>query len=154
MKHILRPMRNSDGKTITVDTATYELIKESTLLRFENPNEVWEFARKILESENQVRERAERHAKGDFSLELNNAEGHARDIGDRLDGVPFYTAHDILVKINDCQASSFDCYDARCLQELHGKLAADVHKTDEMVVKLGQAINELRGLSDAAAQGK
>jgi len=136
--------KNGGDHIIQVEDSTYDMIREASR-NFTNPDSLWEFARRAFECERKAKARSERHARGDFKPELVNLEGYVVDVSNRLDNTPYRISQDMLTKVYDCQETSrgFDKHDAQRLQELYDALTDEVHKTDEMVVKIGGLVKEL-----------
>jgi len=145
----IRPLR-SNGRTMQVSPRLHKQVA-AIVSEFHGfpPDEkaardaVWELARSVLEAQAEDREREDRHARGDYSQELNELEGRVHDLLLRVDGTPYLVAMKLLTSIHDSQASGFTGRDMQSLQKLFDKIVEEVHKTDEMVVALGDRIREL-----------
>lgn len=120
--------------------ATMELMPQGT-----DCDLTWELVRVALEADREAREKQERRARGDFGPELHDATGVAEEISARTDGEAYEPIATILDRLDDIKRRGFEDIDVTNLLELHAELVEEVHHTDELVVKLGGLLLELKG---------
>lgn len=146
VKQVIWPLTDGDP-LVNVDDATYKMIKkrvEQLTVSGGEASALWDFARQIVLSERKAREKADRHARGDFTDEIREAQGIAFDISARTDGTSYDTATQIQDKLDEMRSRGFDVSDVDALIGLHLDLTEELKKTADMSGELLNAINELR----------
>lgn len=132
-----------EDKILTVDRSVWDLVHK---LRNTHGPETWEIARKVILADREVRNRAERLKRGDFTPEWLEAEGLASDIGMRSDGAVYretLAVSDLLeeARVNNRAPTTEEI---NTLLQAVSKLTDELHKTDEMAVKLGSVLTGIK----------
>lgn len=135
------------GKLIQVDESTYKFVKEEIRKRALFPattDDLWEFTRMVLEKERAAREKEERRSHGDWEPELLEIDGFISDLIYRTDGDTYERLTVLRSKVTEMRQGGFLAQDAEALAALHQELTGELHKSDEIAVKMGRVISEMK----------
>ncbi len=142
-----------DDKLVDVEDTAYAKITEigkqfadmGTLYR---PGDVWEIARLVILADREAREKTDRHARGDYGVELAKALEVATDIADETDGNAYGAVADLMSLLNTAVRTGFSGEDdVPVMLEQYNRLIEKLHATTENAVKLQDMLLQLKEVS-------
>lgn len=143
MQHNIWPENGTDP-IIQIDGTTWELLRALAREK-DRPDNIWEFARKIVESEQKAAAERERRANRDFTKELREIEALAVDVANRVDSTPYANARaisDLAEEYADSKRK-LTPQDVAEFQKRWEDLVIEMAKTTEMASNLKRVINSM-----------
>lgn len=143
MTQNIMPAKGSDPVLRDVSNETYALVREvareftgngaTAIITMDG---VFEIARRVILSDREAREKHDRHARGDFGVELAEVLQVAIDIADETDGDTYAEVVALMDIVHESIRNGFDLSDVGRLLGRHQKAVELFHENSERLVKL------------------